>query len=85
MEDDALELRGDPAATYGNDQRFSPIRLYPSSLAHRTDGTALLSVVCQGPGLRLTRAQAEELRDYLDTWLNDTAPVEQTEVIPGIH
>lgn len=45
------------------------IHFYTSSIKHEGTNEALLAISTGGRGLRITAAQAEELRDYLDEWI----------------
>ena len=48
---------------YGADRA---VLVYPSSITRR--GPALLTIVSGGNGLRLTKAQVDELIEYLTEW-----------------
>ena len=62
FEEHRLELWPEEETLNGDDE--GRILFYPSSLPN------LLSVRSMGRGMRLTRSQATELRDYLEAWIN---------------
>lgn len=48
---------------------MSRIKVYESSVLNQVTGEPLVSIATRGPGMRLTEAQAVELRDWLTDWL----------------
>lgn len=69
---DKLNLYPDPGTEHAYDEgTCERLKFYESSVPHRVSGDRLLSVIAiGGDGMRITEAQAQELRDWLDGWLN---------------
>jgi hypothetical protein len=70
---DKLDIFLDSGAVHAGDENTAErVKFYESSVPHRFTGGRLLSLITvKGDGLRMTEAQVEELRDYLDDWLGD--------------
>lgn len=65
-----LTLEIDPnTADANDDERMVRFHLYESSVKHGVTGAPLLSLASRKAGMRLTRAQAEELHAWLGDWL----------------
>lgn len=66
-----LRLEQEKGAAHWEDQEPSRLKVYESSVRHSETGESLLSVITHrnGDGLRITHAQAEELRDFLTEWI----------------
>lgn len=64
-----LTLEVEPSANH--DRVMSRVHVYESSLSNEGKDERLVSLATRGPGLRLTEAQATELRDWLASWLSE--------------
>jgi hypothetical protein len=68
---ETLRLFPQPGTVHDDVSGIDRIKLYDSSLSNAETGEPLLSLHSNGRGLRLTIAQAEELRDWLTGWLEE--------------
>jgi len=64
-----LVFEVDPATRTPDDTPHNKVSVYESSVTHAGTGEPLVTIYSRGPGMRLTRAQATELRDWLTEWL----------------
>lgn len=66
---DRLIFEVDEVTCEDHGREMSRIKVYESSVLNQVTGEPLVSIATRGPGMRLTEAQAVELRDWLTDWL----------------
>lgn len=61
----------DATQTEGDEEEASPVHFYESTVTHAVTGERLVTLITIAPfaGMRLTKAQVVELRDWLNDWL----------------
>lgn len=64
-----LRLFVDPGTVQEDESHVSRTDFYVSSLTHDSTGEPLVSIASHGNGMRITKAQAAEIRDWLDAWI----------------
>jgi hypothetical protein len=62
--------KGTLSPGFDADDMSQSLKVYESSCVHRETGERLISVATRGRGMRLTEAQATDLRDWLNEWLS---------------
>jgi hypothetical protein len=68
---EVLRLEPDPETYTIHETHIGGVKFYDSSRSHGETNEPLLAILSKKDGMRLTIKQVQELRNYLNDWLDE--------------